>query len=545
MNRTDSRLEAVLDPIKSEGVESEDERLLLWLIRTLYDVSPADSYASILRADEDMPEALRDVDAAVVSTSRELLTPVYVLLADDPKTLINRAKRVVAALIEEPDAERKLSRRSAQLRSVFEDALSSRLEVSRVLNCICRAPLTTVQAGQLRRLVKDTSIEIEVHDIGYLNSLAAAELQGAAWVPEVQIDVPPEGVLNLTLKSGRGLMVPVSATAVARWPGVEDRTLFDLNVRHALGKNRVRRSLDEALSDAEAAADFIAYHNGITAVCRSYEVGKDHVRVEGLSVVNGAQSVVAVHANAERLDPEIKILLKLVEAPYDSELSRNIAIRSNTQNPVTSRNLRALDPVQLRLEREVAEFGYVYVVRPDSQTSSTDRLIQNDDAAQLLCSTYVRKPALAVKRQVLFELPQYSEIFSPATTGARVVFVYLLRKAVEEVKETVPADYRRAWALTSLTLVWMTSEAMRSDPHASTILLEPDAHVRNPRELEAILGRFAGAARAVLVERHQRFEETGDDDDFKVEFKQTRTLTDLGARAVRSWRTLRKGLPNE
>jgi hypothetical protein len=257
---------------------------------------------------------------------------------------------------------------------------------------------------RIQALAEDIA-EVDVIDRTFMEALAEADMSPTAAMPQIVVDIEPHSVVDLEMPDG-AIVTPVAAEQIARWAGIEDRTLFDLNVRYGLGLNRVRRSLDTALRDPESAENFIAYHNGITAVCSDFTLNGRDLVIDGLSVVNGAQTVVAIHANADSLAPGLRVLFKLVRAAPDSSLANNIAVRSNTQNPVTSRNLRALDDVQARLQRDLKELGYVYTRRPSSQVPA-GRVIRNDDVAQLLCSIYVRKPSQAVKRQVLFENPLY------------------------------------------------------------------------------------------------------------------------------------------
>ncbi len=334
------------------------------------------------------------------------------------------------------------------------------------------------------------------------------------------------------------MVLPVHASAIADWDGVEDRTLFDLNVRYGLGMNRVRRSLDKALTEPSQANEFIAYHNGITGVCDRFETTNNEVIIYGLSVVNGAQTVVAIAANADALSEDVQILLKIVEAPPASSLAQNIAIRSNTQNPVTSRNLQALDASQVRLKRELAHLNYQYVVRPGETISNAERAIENDSVAQLLCSMYLRKPALAVKRQVLFEQSNYEQLFPEDLDPAKIVLAFQTRKVIDSLRDRAPEVYRRAWALTALTLFFMTAEALRADPDWAELIEWPSAVVRDDVALRARIAPVAEAALGVLHERAERDAE--EPDNFKVAFKHSRTLTELGALAAKAWRAKRR-----
>lgn len=540
-NATSPALERVLHEIEEEGVEDEREQLILWLIRNQYGVGAEDSYASILSEPEIFPGA--EVDAVLVTTRRDLVSPVYVLLGDSPAELKRRVSALAQALRAEAAPEVRLAKASGQLRSLFEPATDRRIgaDVSRLILCICTADVGAAARNGLVGAAQDVA-EVDVIDRRFIDALAEADLSPTASMPPVTVDVDPATILDLGMRDTAAIITPVPADQIARWAGIADRTLFDLNVRYALGLNRVRRSLDEALQDRESADEFIAYHNGITAVCSNFRLTDTGIEIDGLSVVNGAQTVVAIHANEGRLAPGLRVLFKLVQAAPDTELASNIAIRSNTQNPVTSRNLRALDEVQSRLQSQLGARGWVYTRRPNDREAVGDQVIRNDDVAQLLCSIYVRKPALAVKRQVLFEYPLYGEIFPTGIDAARLIFATLLRQTVEEQKPLVPKTYQGAWALTALTIVNMAAEAMRDDPIASETLLDPGDAVKDPAQLRILMTPFVQAACAVLRERHDGFLKKQIADDFKVSFKGTRTLTDLAMQASKTYRRERRSV---
>ena len=538
MASSGSALINILEQIGSEGVQEPREQVLLWLLRHQYEVGSADSYEYVLPAGTEISAGI-GLDGAVVVQRREVTACVYLLFDADADRLKRKAKALAGYLEAEGQPESRAAAVSPRLRSIFEAATGRASgSVVRTVVCVSLNNVPTTARNAIKRIGVDKNFTIDVFDGAFLTQVAQAAAAGATQEHDIEIELHNGIALDLAMGDTLGLVLPVRAADVAKWPGIDDRSLFDLNVRHALGVNKVRKSLDTALVSQEGSHEFIAYHNGLTAVCRNFSIEGDVLAVHGISVVNGAQSVVAMHANAGRIPAEVRVLLKLIQARPETPLARQIAIRSNTQNPVTSRNLRALEPVQERLVREVNEIGYLYLVRPDQESPSNDRVIKNDDAAQLLCSVYVRKPALAVKRQVLFEEPLYAEIFPADLDAARVVFVHVLRQAVEAAKPDVPDTYQRAWALSSLALVFMASEAMRSDKLFGSILSEPRVEVRSVEQLRRDMAPFVEASCTVLHTRRAKYSDsTGDDfDDFKVAFKQTRTLHELGSSAAQAYR---------
>ena len=82
-------------------------------------------------------------------------------------------------------------------------------------------------------------------------------------------------------------------------------------------------------------------------VCRRLETSDDEIVMHDPSVVNGAQSIIAFFDNRETLTDNLRVFIKICELDPAGPFARDIAIRSNTQSAVNSRNLRALDGPQV------------------------------------------------------------------------------------------------------------------------------------------------------------------------------------------------------
>src|SRR5206468_5665886 len=131
---------------------------------------------------------------------------------------------------------------------------------------------------------------------------------------------------------------------IVGWPGIDDRSLFELNVRRELRRNRVRDQLDGAIRRQHDHKDFLAYHNGMTVVCDSVSEQPGKLIIRNASVVNGAQSAIAFARAADEgdLTEQLRIFVKFVEVAGRPQLAKEVSWRSNTQNAVNARNLMAL-----------------------------------------------------------------------------------------------------------------------------------------------------------------------------------------------------------
>ncbi len=258
----------------------------------------------------------------------------------------------------------------------------------------------------------------------------------------------------------RVAMAAVKAEDIVQWPGIDDRSIFELNVRREVRRNNVRRQLDGAIRRHHEHKDFLAYHNGMTVICDSFREELDKLVVESPSIVNGAQSAIAFAAAGDEaeLTDDLRIFIKFVEVAGRLQLAKEISWRSNTQSAVNARNLVALGGPQARLISEfAADFpGIVYETRPDASVGrqAGAQVITNDDAAQLLCAVFNAMPWLAVKRLVLFESENHALIFNERITAAHVVFVDVVRQRLDDESNLFPERYRKSWRLTRIVAVY-------------------------------------------------------------------------------------------
>jgi hypothetical protein len=328
-------------------------------------------------------------------------------------------------------------------------------------------------------------------------------------------------------------MVAVKAEDIVTWRGIDDRSLFELNVRRELRRNRVRDHLDGAIRRHHEHEDFLAYHNGMTVVCDSFREEADKLVVEGPSIVNGAQSAIAfARANDDNeLTGGLRIFLKFVEVAGRPQLAKEVSWRSNMQTAANARNMMALGGPQERLKGEFEQDypGVTYEIRPDAslQRPAGQHVIANDDAAQLLCATYNAMPWLAVKRLSLFASDTHAMIFNENMTAHHVRLVDDIRACVDAHRDQFPDRYRRSWRLTRLVAVYLVSQTLRADPILRAILDDPATALRDRTQLRQHLDLPAKVVAATLKQRLDKHETDRVPDEFNVDFKRQEVLTDL------------------
>jgi len=169
-------------------------------------------------------------------------------------------------------------------------------------------------------------------------------------------------------------------------------SLFSLNIRNFIGNTATNKKIVEtARSNPDK---FFLFNNGISCICSRLHVAEDKVEVEGLQVINGAQTVKAL-VNAARTrgsepSPWLRdtptILVRITEIPgghgQSQKLRDQVTEFNNTQNVVKVSDFRSNDTVQEHLKEQFKKI--VYRGRPVAYVPKrTDRPPKNAELIRL------------------------------------------------------------------------------------------------------------------------------------------------------------------
>ncbi|EOG7773087.1 AIPR family protein [Vibrio cholerae] len=213
-----------------------------------------------------------------------------------------------------------------------------------------------------------------------------------------------------------------------------DRKLYEKNIRYFIGAGR--RGVNKAIKDTllHEPENFIYLNNGITLVGNAVKpkgnirghTGSKHVAVDGLSVVNGAQTIASA-AQFMRENPaadisQAQVMVTIINTGNDA-FHKQVTKARNLQNPVDLANFAALDDTQERLRQEMKMFGVEYLYRPQQSAAAGIRSITIDTLAKALACMQadVRVPYQLKVEPSKFtnqESAEYQAIFSTDLQGA-------------------------------------------------------------------------------------------------------------------------------
>jgi hypothetical protein len=239
----------------------------------------------------------------------------------------------------------------------------------------------------------------------------------------------------------------VPARELVQLPGVDDLSIFEPNVRLGLGKTRINRELAATVDSAAEHALFPAYHNGLTMLTNTLEVDGEAVKLDGVSVVNGCQSLLTLFEHQSSLTDDLNLLVKVVQVDTESDLPEKITCRTNNQNSVDIRDQRSRDPIQRDLQQEVAQVfngSFAYAIRRGEPIAATE-VFANENAAQMIMAVYVGEPWAAVRKVRLFD-EEYRRIFNRTINAHKLYLLYVMAKAVKAARSRLRPDLASSFA---------------------------------------------------------------------------------------------------
>lgn len=226
-----------------------------------------------------------------------------------------------------------------------------------------------------------------------------------------------------------------------------DKGLYERNIRYFLGSgtSEVNRAIKATLLDNSA--DFFYLNNGVTAVCDSIDPkdtrgGFKKLRVRGLSIINGAQTVASA-AEFVALNPghsiaNAKVMFTLIKAPADGAFGKRVTKARNHQNPVQAANFASLDETQERLRQEVAHLGFEYHYRPEVLVRADRQIITLEEALRALATLHDDPRYPVWLKSELARLsnpdgPEYQRLFDAQLTGAALINAVLCSRVIRDL----------------------------------------------------------------------------------------------------------------
>lgn len=340
------------------GNRTPQAALLAWFLEAVWKLDPEDVVDIICdgSGDKGIDALYVDEEAAEITVFQSKLRHDATKSAQGDKELkafvgaaayFQDAESVDALLASKPNAElRKLLIRKNIRELLREDTFTVHLVF------LTNAQLDS--AGEdYSHARKGHEPSLQIYDGKALTEIAEHTKRPELRSESVLIRALERPILRKLTDTEQMAVTLVQASELIRLPGIADQTLFDRNVRLSVGKSAVNSQLKETVRNPVEHRLFPAFHNGLTLLTSSLQVEDKDMRLKGIAVVNGCQSLTTLANNAETITDGLALLVKIVQVPASSDVSDRITYRSNSQNAVTMRDQRSNDRATRALQKDV------------------------------------------------------------------------------------------------------------------------------------------------------------------------------------------------
>lgn len=344
-------------------------------------------------------------------------------------------------------------------------------------------------------------------------------------------------------------IAPIKAIELVQLEGISDQSIFDYNVRGALGNTKINKGIVRSIRDKSLHKQFPLFHNGITIVAEEVEKIEDVLKIKRFYVVNGCQSLTSLFRNQIHLTDNLKILTKIIKVPINSPLSSQITEYSNSQNGVKPRDFKSYNQIQIRLQNEVKEkFGaeYFYEIKRGEIAQNGLKVISNETMGVFLMSFDIGEPWNTHRVYQVFE-DAYNKLFArPEVNASRIVLIQILNEALIEKIETIDNKLIARYALTKYALMYITRAILENDNVGKKLIQVPEKFVANGNLRKALKESFLVIIDDIIIDLNAEVGDLAEDFDYKSSLRNDDWVKKLSRNIVTNYlkQIKRKRIPS-
>lgn len=250
----------------------------------------------------------------------------------------------------------------------------------------------------------------------------------------------------------------ITADQLADWWESYGNSLYDYNLRKLLGTTDINNEIKGTLETEPEL--FWYFNNGVTLVCE--EVDKKRIygntrdiglfECKGISIVNGAQTV-GVIGKYGQSSVENKRKLEQVYLPFriismkrtdedgadylDEKFASEVTTKNNRQNKIENRDFLVLDPVQRKIESDLAIIGVSYnLMRSEDEEIIGENSFSLREATRALSFASDIDATILVRREIGsiysdLNSPKYKKLFNPSITSYYVWNCVRIQRSID------------------------------------------------------------------------------------------------------------------
>jgi len=483
--------EIAADPFYQRNFANDGQRFVAWYLRRILLRDDAATRDDITDGADD-----KQIDAVIVDDTEQRILLVQGKFIDSGHVDAEPLREVLAAWIRlqdlgalQKDCNDRLKKKIEAIRTALDDdyRVDFELLTTGVLTDAAKADFIAY-ADKFSEFDGFTA-SLHLVDAPTIETrLAEAE---ARVLPVIRhtISLDPTKTLSMDLPGARTIVAAIPLRECLNLPGITDGRLFAKNVRQSLGSsNKVNRELSRTIH-SDKVRDFFFYHNGITALCDAMQLSKDgrSITVEGLSVVNGCQSLTTIYSASERIrsseSKDAHVLFRFYEIK-DRTFGDRISINTNSQSAVKARDLRSNDRVMVGLKKAFETRypdGMFMSKRGDIAPASKDlaKVIDAATFAKMLMAWHCQRPNYAANEKKLFD-EHYKTLFKTGYSPESMLVLQQWMNAIETAWPNLNLnnELKAGKMHVKFHVLFAVSSLINAINKQATLVIEPKATVK-------------------------------------------------------------------
>ena len=279
---------------------------------------------------------------------------------------------------------------------------------------------------------------VQEASIGSVDEWRISQHEAVSIDDEIILESTTEPV-ELSTPQWRAVLLTLKAEDLVALRVKYGDALSSANVRDYLGSRQSARNINRQIERTVQSEpdNFWVYNNGITILTKGLSIAEGKVTLQGIAVINGAQTTGTLARAAARGKAALataSVMTRVITC-NDPSLVENVIRYNNTQNPIKAWELRVIDPIQRQLAEDFEKLGITYQTRRgQSRRRSSDVLYEK--LGPYLAAFYGDPGSAHRNKAELFENEaRYRGLFTEDAHVENLLFIYRLGTSVVVAKE--------------------------------------------------------------------------------------------------------------
>lgn len=333
----------------------------------------------------------------------------------------------------------------------------------------------------------------------------------------------------------KAVIAPIKAKELISLDGIADQSLFAYNVRGPLGKTQVNKDIVKSIETAALHKLFPLFHNGVTIIAKSITTTNDSLIADDYYVVNGCQSLTALHSTKNRLTDNLRVLTKFIQMEPSSAVAKQVTEFSNNQNGVKARDFMANSTIQIRIQNEFLrdyKADYFYEIKRGEKLPPNIPVIPNEVAGLLLMAFDLKEPWATHRKGQVFE-DRHGDIFGqPGITADHIVLCQVIAEAVDEALKKVKNKMFAQYVLARYLFVYMVRNVLESNVAAGEIFHNPSRFVRSVNDRTRFRKCIETVLTDLVIDINAEVGDLGDAFDYRDKLRDSTWVKELNKKII-------------